>query len=444
MTENDFHNLDLRKIYEFKFYHGRKAVGILSQTDKEYYIIPQSSLRNHGGLITSFDEVKQLGTVVNIETIANWSVSSIQSATVQSDHLSFTGDHRATKLVILGAGASHDFSSDLNDGNLKPPLSNNLFNHWNKERIITNYPGAFNLSSSIRSTNDIEEFFEKKWKYIETNNDRITLAKIINVQYYLHELFMKISGWSQQIEMNNFDILNNALHEYSIHENEIIPIVSFNYDLFTEFSLMSSLGYGFNSMDDYVDYRKRKILLFKPHGSCNWVRYFNQGFIPDNPNADMRYVNLVANSLYSQKLSYPEILENLSEEIVVKNSWGIDATDMTSTQQYYPQLLIPFKSKDEFVMPTKHQQVLDYILSDVKEILIIGWKGTEETFNSLLGQKLSGKKIHVTIVNGPNESGQQTFDHLFKYLHSSVPNIVQETFSSFSKKIANGMSPFFQ
>jgi hypothetical protein len=66
---------------------------------------------------------------------------------------------------------------------------------------------------------------------------------------------------------------------------------------------------------------------------------------------------------------------------------------------YYPQLLIPLKTKDDFILPEKHKQVLIECMKNVDDILIIGWKGTEAFFNKQLSGCLGDKKVSITVVN---------------------------------------------
>ena len=65
----------------------------------------------------------------------------------------------------------------------------------------------------------------------------------------------------------------------------------------------------------------------------------------------------------------------------------------------FPQLLIPLKDKDDFILPQSHQKCLIDNISKVTEILIIGWKGTEYKFQELLKKNIGNKKVKVKCVN---------------------------------------------
>ncbi len=69
-----------------------------------------------------------------------------------------------------------------------------------------------------------------------------------------------------------------------------------------------------------------------------------------------------------------------------------------------PLMLIPYKQKDSFAMPYSHfiamQEILKEHKDEIEEILIIGWKGTEENFLKMLYVTLGNRltKIKITAI----------------------------------------------
>jgi rRNA pseudouridine-1189 N-methylase Emg1 (Nep1/Mra1 family) len=101
---------------------------------------------------------------------------------------------------------------------------------------------------------------------------------------------------------------------------------------------------------------------------------------------------------------------------------------------YLPQLLVPYKSKDSFVMPEKHELWMNHFLSDIDEIIVIGWKGTEAKFQDLLKRKLEHKKVTITTITHGDDSAREEFKH-------SIPNAeYKDAATDFSDYIKNAIS----
>ena len=59
-------------------------------------------------------------------------------------------------------------------------------------------------------------------------------------------------------------------------------------------------------------------------------------------------------------------------------------------------LLLPYRDKDEFTMPLSHFNVMDYYFSFIETLVVIGWKGNEESFTAeLLKRSERIKKIII-------------------------------------------------
>lgn len=314
------------------------------------------------------------------------------------------------KIVILGAGASYDCINRFHESfgtidahKWRPPLGNDVFGaRANFREIYDKYAGAKSLSHSINSGNDIEDFFQKKWDLAVEKNDKHTLANIINIQYCLQELFYKISiEYSKNIGVSNYHVLIQQAHDYSIETGEEVAFITFNYDLLLEYALIQH--YNEETEISKQTYTKYPIKIFKPHGSCNWFKKFKgqkSGF-------DFH-------SLLKNKPAYEEILHQLDEDIIVSDfpiktnhsdhinfpifHLGIDRTNANRYTHCFPQLLIPIKTKDEFVMPKEHLELMLQYLAKCSNMLIIGWKGQEASFLNTLQEQCGDKEINATFV----------------------------------------------
>jgi hypothetical protein len=194
--------------------------------------------------------------------------------------------------------------------------------------------------------------------------------------------------------------LVNLADEHTVRSGEKVLITSFNYDTLFEEAITQHYGYAYNDMTDYIE-AKRKMILFKPHGSWNWVRQFKT-YTTMMMNRNDRMFSEI---LFNEKRTYAQIFRDLEENIKITNELPVHNKD-DRNRPFLPQLLIPFTDKDEFVMPEAHRRTLEQNLGTLEEILIIGWKGTEQRFKTLLGQMIGNKAIKITSVTNGDKTAQ--------------------------------------
>lgn len=302
------------------------------------------------------------------------------------------------KLVVLGAGASFDCMYDFFDDQKvmpwRPPLANEMFDTRKEFRsIIENYPGGKFYISQINTIEDVEDFFQKQWLFLKTNRAVDLASAFLNLNYCLSSLMYQISSQYKNVGLSNYDILIQKAYEYAIRNKEDVLIVTFNYDLLLEDSL-SKLFFGDGRKVDIEHYVKFPIKIIKPHGSCNWVKRFRKDyFIPDGMS--------VSHHLFQEKVTLRQINEALENQVF--------AVDNPMSEKYFgkpnqvwncfPQILVPLKDKDDFILPTLHREYLENNLSKIDEILVVGWKGSEAKFQHLLQSQIGSKKVKITSVN---------------------------------------------
>jgi RNA-binding protein YhbY len=432
MTKAEFLRLNLSQIYTFKMYYGDVKVGILvnePNNSEGYFIIKLSDIKLYNE--NSSEGIKS-GEKINLEGIVSAEIFYNRSNQGNQEK-QIVPVINAKKLVILGAGASHDFSYDerLKSEN-RPPLTCSLFDDQYDE-ILSEYPGANVLASEILQVGDVERFFQDQWHIIKNHYDPDLLNKIINTQYYLQHLFTNISEKCKNNKRNNYSALVSLISKYHVAKHESVLITSFNYDTLLEQSINSVLSYEYNSIEDYIDHQ-RKIILFKPYGSWNWIREFNINFLAYSKTHNQ----LFSTQIYSKKSTYADLFRQLNEEIVIRSS--LNLTNNNSQQvEFLPQLLIPFTDKDDFVMPSSHRNFLRANLSNIEEILIIGWKGTEQVFKELLKTHIGEKPIRITVANKKDDTIEKVFSDI-------IPNAewnFQNTFSDYIKFCSQSKDHFF-
>jgi basic membrane lipoprotein Med (substrate-binding protein (PBP1-ABC) superfamily) len=437
MTKQEYERLSLNQQYKFRLYYGEEKIGILTNSLKDvqvYYFISSSNIK---GFNESNYDCENYGEKIDLNSIEEYeTVSSFNDFRTNFAISSSIGENKkAKKLIILGAGASFDFSFDENLANEeRPPLTYNLFND-NYDGILENYPGAGVLASQILNAPNVEVFFQEQWERIKNHYAPDLLNKIINTQYYFQDLFLQISKKYQNNKRSNYVSLIQNVSNYAVTTNNSIPIVSFNYDTLLESAMNKVFGYSFGSINDYVD-SNRSSYLFKPHGSCNWIRRLANYHFPRTQVKNEYFSRL----LYEKKVNYGELFTRLESEVIIDNNPSLANNESYQNRPFLPQLLIPYTDKDEFVMPQFHRETLENNLGNVEEILIIGWKGTEKVFKELLTKKLGNKIVSITVVNNKDATVKKELSDCFEAINWEE----YTTFSEYMKKLSQTGDHFFK
>lgn len=320
------------------------------------------------------------------------------------------------KTVIFGAGASYDsiseyypsFKSDPNKLVCRPPLTRDLFQiiPW-YEKLQRSFPGVRALLPGLKSANDIELFLQSKWDFATRHDAPEMLANLINTQFYLQELLLQCSTVWANAGISNYEALVGQAYEYTAATKQDVLFVSFNYDLLLE-GAIRKWYFTMAEMMDLGHYVSSPIKLIKPHGSCNWFR-------PIKKNSISAGNQTLAHALFNSRINFQTIDDCLERDFV-----ALSRSQNRAAQQgerlLFPQLVIPLRSKDDLVLPLEHVAVLIDKLKKTTELLVIGWKGQEETFLSLLKEHIGDRKIPVTIVCRNSSSIVK------QALHPSLPN----------------------
>lgn len=318
-----------------------------------------------------------------------------------------SGNISTKKLFIIGAGASYGFSFDEASLEMRPPLVNEIFDS-KYSNIYKQYPGVVKNISRLRFEKNIEKYFQDEWELLERSTSMNGLRDQINIQFYLYRLFNVITQTNDSHESNLYDQLVRYLDHYlRDNRNERVAIVSFNYDFLLEKAIERGNKIPFRTINDYVS-DEHRINIFKPHGSANWgwkieaISPITYG-VPNSANSPL-FADLPS-WLYYHNRTLAQIYELMLGGY--RSGYGkflINKDDIALTkpqESVYPALFLPYINKDEFMMPYKHQILMESYLSSIEEICIIGWKGSEDEFNKSLKMRLASKKIKLTVVD-PN------------------------------------------
>lgn len=324
-------------------------------------------------------------------------------------------------MFIVGAGASAhcvsggqkmEFTSD----GLRPPCGPELF-HNRFETYYGKYPGVIQSLNELQGTGaiDVESFFEKEWHEIFKYGNEQVIARHINIQYYLQELLknVSLSTWNRYSSQNLYATLASRLQKlYARNRKLKFAFVSFNQDTILEYYLKRYFDFSLAQFEDYITINDGPVSIFKPHGSWNWGWKFPSQESRSISMADWLFQNKITlHEIYYEFLgTFEEMLDwgsyganylhdenRVSKFNVNKNRLSIIAPG--NENMYFPALLLPYRDKDEFTMPSSHYWDLFNYLPYVETLIIMGWKGNERLFNQLL--KKNARNIKKLIIADP-------------------------------------------
>ncbi|MDP3764129.1 MAG: hypothetical protein Q8Q95_00720 [bacterium] len=241
----------------------------------------------------------------------------------------------ATPLIILGAGASHDFTHPSHLGvsshreRVTFPITNDLVSLVDTE-IEARYSGFKTMRSLITSSilsgrKSFEECVENWGDY----EQRIALL------LYLGDYFYKKSN-DKQIEglPNNFLALIDLIRKSTAKE---VNFVTFNYDLLLEKAIDPTLQKFFN-LPDYIS---DQIRIIKIHGSCDWYSLMSQ----------------VSDNIYSALKQHSEFFSKPNREILTKR-WLNQKNSGANQYFHVPVISIPTTSTKSYSCPMGAYKVL--------------------------------------------------------------------------------------
>lgn len=391
-------------------------------------IVPADKLAGYGQLQTTektLEKIKTLAWVFPSSCLVKV-LSHNQVVSTKKQHVEFRwegGLDRST-MFIIGAGASANCVAGLEKiaferDHLRPPLGNGLFKNSFKP-FYQKYEGVkLSLFDLQKENVNVEEFLENEWQEVERFGNDLVMNRHINIQFYIQEVLSAVSKriTTEYFEGNLFAKL--ADHLQKIHardKSRRFGFVSFNQDTILEDFLSRYFHRPIMAMDDYVDVNQSPFCIFKPHGSWNWGWSFR-----DRISNRQQQVYATAPTLY--KL-YFETLGDLHSMVdwtgwgressldthrkgrLTVNKNGISSFSHQEIGQFYPAILLPYRDKDEFTMPSEHFERLETYLNNVETLIIIGWKGNENMFNRIIHAQ--AHRIKKIVVVDPNPSAIET------------------------------------
>lgn len=395
------------------------------------------------------EEYRKLGREIKDPKVIKAIYEDKIGTDIHHEGLSYNGEQEFKRMFVFGAAASAfctfgEQKSKYRDCELCSPTGLEVFAE-KYEAIIDSYPGAkLSIPNFAARGYDTEQCLEEEWEVYKNTYSPEIAARHLNIQYYLQDLLGKVTTETvtKFYRQNLYSLL---LSKLQIHlaktPKERVTVVTFNYDTILESFASQIFHKNFDTLEDYVDYHNRQLVLIKPHGSINW------GW-PINPSTTSGVTN-ISTALYQQQIEpwqlYYQLIGDIND-VIAPNTWGyeygnhqdqlgrftinknlIQVIPTNKKQHYFPALMIPYRDKDEFVMPYKHSELLEDSFDKIEELYLIGWKGNEALFNRKLSKARNLKKIYIV-----NPKASEVKAYLSKYLDlDSIDMIEVDSFEEF-------------
>lgn len=299
------------------------------------------------------------------------------------------------------------------------PLADQLFeNRQIFVEALNRYSRLKPILERLRHRPDstsVEQVLEQINSEAATYRER--LKHLAAARYYIQEIIWNTQdSWAKKHHgvTNQLAMLDQI--DQPIQRREEVAIATFNYDTMIEEAL-AQYGCSIASVEDYI---KGPYLLFKLHGSKNWMHPVH------SPHIQLSGMHLsVSAATLIERIE--DVSIHISEEIAIINSL---TTNTPNGQGYFPALALPLIAKSNFVCPSTHMTALVDRLPSVDRILIIGWRGGESHFLKLLKDRVR-KDASYLIINGKEVYGREALTNLASSGIAGYYKILDQGFSDF-------------
>ena len=324
-------------------------------------------------------------------------------------------------MVIFGAGASYDsvpaFPAGVNPGSSRPPLAKDLFalTGLNME-AMEQFPQCQAIMPDLQNPSN-NETIEQILQRFQDEDHPLRRRQLAAVRFYLQFMISRCQeGWRAAARAGtNYQVLLSELELMRTPEEQVC-LVTFNYDTMLEDAMTSTLGIAIRNLANYIDGRHYNVI--KPHGSVNWAR------LVSTP---------VGGNTTARDLAWGVI--DRVDQLRISREYTITAAcppGRSGDTALFPAIAIPVERKSTYECPDDHVEVLKRCIPQVSDLLIIGWRATEEHFLSLLGESLPNARVHV--VAGSKNDVDEIVDRLRRAgVHAEVKGATVEGFTHFTQ-----------
>jgi len=308
----------------------------------------------------------------------------------------------AYPLIILGAGASYDYSPSGGLGRIAPLTKDLAEDKFFHPGFLDRYRGAGNLLLEMiyQVRSNKRGFEEALTEFLKKSKNSIEMQRrFVSLEFYLRDLFKEISSPNDTTrkfhQVNNYQGLLNRMDTYANRQG---IVATFNYDSLFENEL------GLQQPERMIDYISNDLKIIKLHGSHDWA-YINRQSktVSDELRNKTSYEKCIANPEF-----FNQIKNGKNEESPPIHEKEFNINSERKHFCLFPALAIPLIGKHKYICPERHIRELEQNLKKVDRILIIGWRAEDpallETLKRYLPPEMSYK---VLVVSGTLEGAKK-------------------------------------
>ncbi len=328
-------------------------------------------------------------------------------------------------LVILGAGASYDSAPSRHPRDARyrempnrPPLGNELFgDRQDFGEVMNKYWQCLPIIPRLRhipTGSTVEAMLQDLETQATHNPDRH--PQLAAIRYYLQEiLWVTTERWLEETKnLSNHRTLVDDIKQWK-KPDEKVCFVTFNYDTLLDQAL-SDRGHRFTELSDYI---ARDLMLVKLHGSVNWVRIVTAMSDEDQNVGRTDLARRLIEDYANLKISRKFVLA------------GEYPPSPRNKRPVVPALAIPVEGKLDFECPSEHVEALKAFVPEVRKILMIGWRATEQPFLEILKHGLGQANPHIMVVNGSEYDAEDAANRIRRAEIPAHYSITPDGFTDF-------------
>lgn len=310
----------------------------------------------------------------------------------------------------------------------RPPLTLALFDRNRVQyRFIGDYGAASGLVRPIQRRLAKEKNLERVLGDLqkEATEDPYRNFQLLAVKFYLRDFIADSSRqwWKSHETVTTYAEFVDQIRAYSYKKAQNVCYVTFNWDLLLDWTLEVTGLRDLSTTDGYI--ASNGPWYIKVHGSVNWKRV--TGLTTRSP--------LSANEAMDHVYRHGALDSNLGYIVNSDPYWARQIAAGEPNLVLLPAIAIPVEHKDNshFEMPEGHREVMLDSIRHATKILTIGWRGSEEHFNDLLKNNISGPDIPITTVCGTGNAGET-----IKNLKSLGFQNIRDSSCGFNEFVENG------
>ncbi len=259
---------------------------------------------------------------------------------------------------------------------------------------MAQFPQCQAVIPDLQNSSKTDETIEQVLQRFQNEDHPLRRRQLAAVRFYLQSMISRCQEeWNPETRSGtNYQALLSQIELTRAPEAQVC-LVTFNYDTMLEDAISSTLRLRIQGLADYIDGQYYKVL--KLHGSVNWAR---QVHTPSYGNA------------YGQGLAW-ELIDQI-DQLQFTRHYSIPKgqIEKSGNTADFPAIAIPVERKDTYECPYDHVKALESCVAQVSNLLLIGWRATEEHFLGLLRESLPSVRAHV--VAGTMEEVDEILDRL--------------------------------